>query len=133
MSAGTAIRCSRRSRPWSAIGQANFVVQPTFQVLCAIAVGICSGSAGSARAVHAASLSGYANRYFGVSSGDPDTISISGIGASSRHRPIGESSTSLENSRGKVAARSAATMPPNDWPSATGRSTPSPSLPTASS
>ena len=78
------------------------MVQPTFQVLCAIAVGICSGSAGSARAVRAASLSGCANRYFGVSSGGSDTISISGIGASSRHRPIGESSTSLENSRGKV-------------------------------
>ena len=50
---------------------------------------------------------------FGTSAGGPDTISISGIGASSRHRPIGESSASLENRRGKQAARSAATMPPN--------------------
>jgi hypothetical protein len=37
MSVGTDTRCSRRPRPWSAIGQANFVVQPTFQVACAIA------------------------------------------------------------------------------------------------
>ena len=101
------------------------MVQPTFQVLCAIAFGICSGSLGRARAARAASLPGCANRYFGTSSGDPDTISMSGIGASSRHRPIGASRTSFENSRGNVAARSAATIPPNDWPSAAGRSSPS--------
>ena len=76
-------------------------------------------------AAWAASLSGWANRYFGMSSGGPATIAMSGIGASSRHRPGGDSSTSLPKSRGKLAARSAATMPPNDWPTATGRSSPS--------
>ena len=108
------------------------MVQPTFQVACAIALACCAGSAGMACAARAASLSGWAYRYFGTSEGGPDTISISGIGASSRHRPSGESSTSLENSRGKQAARSAATMPPNAWPSAAGRSSPSPSLPASS-
>ena len=124
MSVGTDTRCSRRPRPWSAIGQANFVVQPTFQVACAIAFACWAGSAGSACAACAASLPGWAYRYFGTSEGGPDTISISGIGASSRHRPSGDSSTSAEKSRGNDAARSAATMPPNDWPIATGRSKP---------
>jgi len=133
MSVGIRIRCSRRSRPWSAIGQANFVVQPVFQMLCAIAFGICSGSSGRASAARAASLSGCANTYFGSSSGGPATISISRIGASSRHKPAGDSSTSLEKTCGKLAARSAATMPPNDWPIAAGRSGPSPSLRIASS
>ena len=107
------------------MGQANLVVQPTFQVRCAFAAGIIAGSLGRAMAARAASLSGCANRYFGTSSGGPATICISGIGASSRHSPAGAISTSRENSRGKVAARSAATMPPNDWPIAVGRSRPS--------
>src|SRR6266567_3187330 len=53
------------------------------------------------------------------------------VGCSSSHNPIGSSTTSAESRSGKWAASSQASMPPNDWPTTTGVT--SPSLRTSSS
>ena len=50
---------------------------------------------------------------------------MSGTGWSSRHSPIGAISTSLSTRCGLVAAISAATIPPNEWPTTVACSMPS--------
>lgn len=118
---GAETRWMRRRRPLSGSGQMKC---STLAMRTAASNRACGSSAGGVSMSASGDLGSASTSSGSVSGGMP---AMSGMGASSRHSPIGASRASLDTRRGLFAASSVATMPPNEWPTTAVRSSPSPS------
>ncbi len=108
------MRWIRFFSPLSGMGQMNLPVAPMAQVSRVRASAASSKFSGMENSALAGALSGSTNTYFGRSAGATSIQLVTG--ASSRHSPMGSTSTSRGIRDDRRAASSHATMAPKEWP-----------------